>query len=102
MDGTVYRGKDRNSILLLILFTLLQAQGNEPYYVTNNSSKTREQLQQALRDIGIEAPVSNIYSSALATAKYVAKHFAKAKVQVIGSDGIRTALELEGIQVSHN
>jgi len=101
LDGTVYRGKTGIPTAVDFIHAL-QAQGNEPFYVTNNSSKTREQLQQALRSIGIEAPVSNIYSSALATAKYVAKHFAKAKVQVIGSDGIRAALELEGVQVSHN
>ena len=101
LDGTVYRGKTGIPTAVDFIHAL-QAQGNEPFYVTNNSSKTREQLQQALRDIGIEAPLSNIYSSALATAKYVAKHFAEAKVQVIGSDGIRAALELEGIQISHN
>ena len=102
LDGTVYRGK-MGIPTAVDFIQALQAQGNQPFYVNDNSSKTREQLQQALRDIGIEAPVSNIYSSALATAKYVAKHFAEAKVQVIGSDGIRAALELEGIQVlPHN
>ena len=101
LDGTVYRGKTGIPAAVDFIHSL-QAQGNEPFYVTNNSSKTREQLQQALRNIGIEAPVSNIYSSALATAKYVAKNFEQARVQVIGSDGIRTALESEGIQVSHN
>ncbi|WP_431027680.1 TIGR01457 family HAD-type hydrolase [Lysinibacillus sp. LZ02] len=99
LDGTVYRGK--TGIPTAVAFIkALQAEGNEPFYVTNNSSKTREQLQQALHAIGVDAPVSNIYSSALSTAKYVAKNYREAKVRVIGADGIRAALEGEGITVT--
>lgn len=97
LDGTVYRGKTGIPSAVAFIKSL-QQQGNEPFYVTNNSSKTREQLQQLLRDIGIDAPLSHIYSSALSTAKYVAQHFEK--VRVIGSDGIKTALFEEGVTVS--
>ena len=47
LDGTVYRGKTGIPTAVDFIHAL-QAQGNEPFYVTNNSSKTREQLQQAL------------------------------------------------------
>ena len=87
LDGTVYRGKAAIDSAVTFIHTL-QQQGIEPYYLTNNSSKTREQLQDALRAIGIQAPLTHIYSSALATAKYVAHHYPQAKVKVIGTDGI--------------
>lgn len=87
LDGTVYRGKAAIDSAVTFIHTL-QQQGIEPYYLTNNSSKTREQLQSALLAIGIQAPLTHIYSSALATAKYVAYHYPQAKVKVIGSDGI--------------
>lgn len=98
LDGTVYRGKKGIDSAIRFIHDL-QREGNEPFYVTNNSSKTPEQLQRALKDIGIEAPISHIYSSAISTAKYIAKNFHGAKVQVIGSDGIRTALQNEGIAI---
>ena len=98
LDGTVYRGKD--PIPSSITFVKkLQAQGIEPFYVTNNSSKTRSQLQHTLRNFGVEAPLTHIYSSAFVTAKYIAEHYSNAKVYVIGSDGIKQSLNEEGIQV---
>lgn len=97
LDGTVYKGKEAIASAVTFIHAL-QAKGLEPFYLTNNSSKTREQLQEALRAIGIEAPLSHIYSSALSTAKYVRQHFSS--VRVIGSDGLREALAAEGIVVS--
>lgn len=99
LDGTVYRGKEGIPSAISFIHKL-QKSNIEPFYVTNNSSKTPLQLQQSLAAIGINAPVEHIYSSALVTAKYIAQHFHNAKVQVIGSDGIRTALHAEGITLS--
>lgn len=99
LDGTVLRGQAGIPSAVAFIHRL-QAKGIEPFYVTNNSSKTREQLQLGLQAIGITAPLTHIYSSALATAKYIAQHHSGAAVQVIGSDGIHAALAAEGVQVS--
>lgn len=99
LDGTIYRGK--SGIASAVKFVHhLQSQGIEPFYLTNNSSKTREMLQQMLNNIGIEAPLEHIYSSSLATAKYVAKICLDKKVNVVGEHGIRTALEQEGLEIT--
>lgn len=99
LDGTIYRGKA--GIESAVQFVhYLQAQQIEPFYVTNNSSKTREMLQLLLKDIGIEAPLEHIYSSALATAKYVAKVCPDKMANVVGEQGLRLALEQEGIQIT--
>ncbi|WP_446936310.1 TIGR01457 family HAD-type hydrolase [Lysinibacillus fusiformis] len=96
LDGTVYRGKEGISSAVAFIHRLQQA-GIEPFYVTNNSSKTREQLQDALMSIGISASLEHIYSSASVTAKYVALHYTGKKVAMMGSDGIRQALLDENI-----
>lgn len=101
LDGTVYRGKE--GIPSAVAFIQqLQQQGIEPFYVTNNSSKTREQLQEALHAVGVEAPLHHIYSSALVTAKYVAMNFPDKRVAMMGADGIRLALLNEGIEPVDN
>lgn len=96
LDGTVYRGKEGIPSAVAFIHRLQQA-GIEPFYVTNNSSKTREQLQDALLSIGVKAPLEHIYSSALVTAKYVALNFPGKKVAMMGTDGIRQALLNENI-----
>ena len=98
LDGTVYRGKEAIQSAVRFIHKL-QQQGINTYFITNNSSKTPEQLQQALENIGIISPTECIFSSALSTAKYVSKHYQDAKVHMIGSDGIKTALEAENIQL---
>ncbi|KGR78160.1 TIGR01457 family HAD-type hydrolase [Ureibacillus manganicus] len=100
LDGTVYRGKE--GIQSAVRFVhRLQEKGLEYYFITNNSSKTPSQLQQALGDIGIETDRSRIFSSAITTAKYVAQNYKEAKVYMIGSEGLETAFKEEGITISN-
>ncbi|MEG0472174.1 MAG: TIGR01457 family HAD-type hydrolase [Solibacillus sp.] len=99
LDGTVYRGKKGIASAVAFIHHL-QSQYIEPFYVTNNSSKTPEQLQKSLHDIGITAPISHIYSSSLATAKYVAKNCPDKLVNVVGEVGLYTALEQEGLIIT--
>lgn len=99
LDGTIYRGKDAIKSAVTFIHHLQQQQ-IEPYYLTNNSSKTREQLQRSLLNIGITAPLEHIYSSSLATAKYVAKISVEKKVNVVGEQGIRHALQQEGLEIT--
>lgn len=87
LDGTIYRGSTRIESAVAFIHKL-QAAGNEPFYLTNNSTMTREQLQAKLLSFGIEAPVTHIYSSALATVKYVETNYPSASVRVVGADGI--------------
>ena len=99
LDGTIYRGKAGIESAVQFVHHL-QAQGIEPFYLTNNSSKTRETLQQMLVNIGITAPLTHIYSSSLATAKYAANRSKDKRVNVVGEQGIRTALVEEGLTIT--
>lgn len=98
LDGTVYRGSTGIESAVTFIHGL-QAAGNEPFYLTNNSSMTREQLQAKLLSIGIEAPLSHIYSSALATVKFVEANYGSASMRVVGADGIRGAFRDAGFAV---
>ena len=99
LDGTVYRGTEGIHSAIRFIHRL-QEKGLEYYFITNNSSKTPSQLQKALADIGIETDSTRIYSSALTTAKIVAQNYKDAKVHMIGSEGLETALKAEGISVT--
>lgn len=99
LDGTVYRGQEGIESAVHFI-QKLQQQHIDYFLVTNNSSKTPEQLQEALKRIGLEVPTKRIYSSALATAKYVSQHYHDAKIHMIGSEGLRFALDLEGIAIA--
>ena len=101
LDGTVYKGKQPIDSAVQFIHEL-QVAGNEPFYMTNNSSKTREQLQQALRNIGVDAPLTHIYSSALSTAKYVQANFSKGRVRVVGADGIVNAMHELNIETTES
>ncbi len=99
LDGTVYRGNE--SIESAVRFIhRLQEMGIEYYFITNNASKTPVQFQKALAKIGIETAVSRIYSSAITTAKFIAQNYFDAKVHMIGSEGLETALRQEGFKVT--
>ncbi|WP_042476111.1 TIGR01457 family HAD-type hydrolase [Bacillus ndiopicus] len=99
LDGTVYRGNQGIESAIAFIHKL-QREGIEPFYVTNNSSKTPIQLQQKLATLGIDAPTDHIYSSASVTATYISEKFPQQKVQLIGSDGIQEALESQGIHIT--
>ena len=98
LDGTVYTGKEPIESAVTFIHQL-QAQGIEPFYITNNASKTAEQFQQALAAIQIHAPITHIYSSALATGKYIAMNHAGKTVSMIGSEGLQDALARENVPV---
>lgn len=91
LDGTVYKGTDSIPDAKEFIH-YLQQQEIEPFFATNNAKMTREQVQSKLHNMGIEAKIDHIMTSAIATAKYVSKHFPNKTVKVLGGDGLRQAL----------
>src|SRR5690625_3170834 len=96
LDGTVYHGTDpvREAVSLI---NKLQSDGIEPYYITNNSSSTPEQVKQKLAGFGISADANHIMTSAIAAAHYCKENFLGATVQMYGETGLREALLDEDI-----
>lgn len=96
LDGTMYRGTELikeaadfvNELITLDL----------PYlFVTNNSSRTPEQVAEKLRSFSIPATAKQVFTTSMATANYIYEQKNNASVYVIGEEGIRTALADKGL-----
>ncbi len=96
MDGVLWRGDEPLPGLQDFFASLRQSQ-IDFILATNNSSKTPEQYVDKLARFGVEVGAEQVLTSALVSAEYLAGVApAGARVYVIGSDGIRRALEERG------
>lgn len=96
LDGTVYHGTNPVEEAVELIGEL-QRQGIEPYYITNNSSATRKEVQQKLKAFGIQTKPEQIMTSAIAAAQYCRDHFQGKTVQLIGEKGLEEAIETAGM-----
>ena len=74
----------------------LQTAGAKFLVLTNNSLYTQRDLHVRLLRIGLDVPPSAIYTSALATAQFLATQQAGGSAYVIGEAGLTTALHDAG------
>lgn len=98
LDGTMYHG---NRIIpgAAELIVNLQDNGIPYLYVTNNSSRTPEDVASHLREMGIPAVEKEVCTSAVAAAQYIATISPGAKVAPIGEKGLLHALDEAGLVV---
>ena len=98
MDGVLYRGKElihgsdsfiRELRLRKIPFLLL----------TNNSQRTRRDVVAKLHHIGIEVEEEHVFTSAMATARFLEREKPGGTAFVIGEGGLLTALHEHGYAV---
>jgi 4-nitrophenyl phosphatase len=95
LDGTMYRGTE--CIAEARDFVKELYKRDIPYlFVTNNSSRTPEQVAKKLENFGIPATKEQVFTTSQATANYIFERKPNASVYVIGEEGIRTALEEKG------
>jgi glycerol-1-phosphatase len=97
LDGVLYRG-DEAIPGAADTVRDLRARNKGLAFVTNNSSRTPEQVGEKLAGLGIEADPVEIVTSAVATAVLLAKRGVR-RAFVIGEAGIRQALRHKGIEV---
>jgi glycerol-1-phosphatase len=74
----------------------LRAGGKGLAFVTNNSSRTPEEVATRLRRAGVEAAPEEVETSALSTADVLAERRVR-EAFVVGEGGLRTALAARGI-----
>jgi 4-nitrophenyl phosphatase len=97
LDGTMYRGTE--VIEEAVDFISLLKKHHIPYlFVTNNSSRTPEQVAAKLRDFGIKANEEQVFTTSMATANYISERNKEASVYVIGEEGLQTALAEKGLK----
>ncbi len=98
MDGVLYRGAD-----------LLPGAGefvrelrsrDIPFrFLTNNSQRTRRDVVAKLSRLGIDADEEHVFTSAMATARFLAQQKPDGTAFVIGEGGLLTALHQHGYAV---
>jgi 4-nitrophenyl phosphatase len=96
LDGTLHRGKEPIPYADTFI-KLLQAREIPFLLVTNNSSRTPEQVAHHLLNFGIEVTAEDIYTSAQAASAHLSELQNGNKVYMIGETGLHTALEESGL-----
>lgn len=101
LDGTLYHGRHRIEGADQLIRTL-QELGKPYLFVTNNSSRTPQGVADHLNGMGIPADASQVCTSAVAAAEYVAEESPGAKVACIGEAGLLEAIEEAGLQLTED
>src|SRR5690606_21118420 len=97
LDGTMYHGG--KMVAYADEFVSGLRDRKIPYlFLTNNSSRTPEEVAKQLTGMGIPADAAQVYTSAQAAASYIRKKRPGAKVYVLGEPGLHAALKEAGLQ----
>jgi len=91
MDGVIYHG---NRLLKGAgeFVEWLKAAEMRFLFLTNSSERSPRELQQKLSRMGVEVPIGHFYTSALATAGFLASQSPGGTAYVIGEAGLINAL----------
>ena len=96
MDGVIYHGE-----MLLPgvkeFVDWLNRENKKFLFLTNASNRSPMELQQKLNRMGLDVDASHFYTSALATADFVASQMPGATAYVVGDPGLYNALYDKGI-----
>nr|WP_178019749.1 TIGR01457 family HAD-type hydrolase [uncultured Paenibacillus sp.] len=99
LDGTLYHGP-RMIPGADVLITALRAKRIPFLFVTNNSSRTPEEVAAHLDAMGISARAEEVCTSAVAAARYIAQEQPACKVAAIGEAGLTKALKEAGLHLT--
>ncbi|GGF63769.1 haloacid dehalogenase [Paenibacillus albidus] len=98
LDGTLYHGHRMIPGADQLIEGLRRAE--IPFlFVTNNSSRTAENVAVHLRGMGIEAKAEEVCTSSLAAARYIAGESPGARVAILGEEGLYKACEDAGLNI---
>jgi NagD protein len=100
MDGVVYHG---NRLLrgASELVDWLRAKEKRFLFLTNSSERSPAELSQKLARLGIEVEPEHFYTSALATAAFIASQRPGGSAYVIGEPGLINALYESGYTMNN-
>jgi len=99
MDGVIYHG---NQILkgAAEFVDWLEGNGKSYLFLTNSSDRSQIELAQKLARLGIEVDPSHFYTSALATASFLASQRPGGSIFAIGEPGLINALYEAGFTMN--
>jgi NagD protein len=96
MDGVIYGGDEMIQGADEFIAHLLK--NNIPFlFMTNNSQRTKLEVVRKLKKLGIEVTEDHIYTSAMATGKFLADQAQNKTAYVLGEGGLLTSLHDNGL-----
>lgn len=98
LDGTLYHGHTMIPGADTLIAALRKA-GMPFMFVTNNSSRTAENVAVHLRSMGIEAKADEVCTSSMGAARYIAEESPGASVAILGEEGLHRACEEAGLKI---
>lgn len=87
MDGTFYLG-DRLLDGALRFVEVVREQGKDFLFLTNNSSRHRQDYASKITRLGLPIPETKVLTSGEATARYLLAHHAERRVYVVGTPSL--------------
>ncbi|MBD3927497.1 HAD-IIA family hydrolase [Nocardioides cavernae] len=98
LDGVVYVGGEAIDGVAAVIDRVRES-GRHVAFVTNNASRTPDQVAAKLTKVGVSAEARDVVTSAQAAARVlVEQHGAGARVLMLGGDGLRVALLEAGLE----
>ena len=99
MDGVIYHG---NKLLPGVpeFVNWLKTENKKFLFLTNSSERSPRELQEKLQRLGVEVAIENFYTSALATAAFLAQQTSGGSAFVIGEAGLINALYEAGFSMN--
>jgi NagD protein len=100
MDGVIYHG---NKLLPGVneFLSWLETSGKKYLFLTNASERTPRELQEKLKRLGINVGEDHFYTSALATAGFLANQKPNGSAYIIGDAGLIHALYSVGYTINN-
>jgi NagD protein len=100
MDGVIYHG---NKLLpgVTDFLNWLEESGKKYLFLTNSSERTPKELHEKLFRLGINVGEEHFYTSALATASFLANQKPNGSAYIIGDAGLIHALYSVGYTVNN-
>jgi len=98
MDGVIYSGMDLIPGADIFIKRLLKE--DIPFiFMTNNSQRSRRDVVDKLAPLGIEVEEKHIFTSAIATARFLARQKPNGTAFVLGEGGLLTSLHKNGLSL---
>jgi glycerol 3-phosphatase-2 len=97
LDGVVYVGPHAVPGAVTAI-AAASARGVRCCFVTNNASRTPEEVAQHLRDLGVDATAQDVVTSSQAGAGLVAERVDSGAVLAVGGRGVTEALRERGFE----
>ncbi|HOB85245.1 MAG TPA: HAD-IIA family hydrolase [Bacteroidales bacterium] len=100
MDGVIYHG---NRLLpgVTEFVSWMERSGKRYLFLTNASERTPKELHEKLKRLGIEVGEDHFYTSALATASFLASQKPDGSAYIIGDAGLIHALYSVGYTINN-